>query len=250
MESARELATAYYFVGNIDAAELNYRKAFTLAPDQAENNYNLAVVLLRQDTPDEAFEYAVRAVQLNPQSPKALFVLGEVSEKLGELDSAMIAYQNAVKLDPDYLKARINLGNLYDENGMYDEALPHLVAAYRIDQDSLEVNNNLGNVYLHKKLYRDAIQHYQKAIVQKPDATLMRYHLSIAYIETDQFVLAIDTLLELLKINSEYWDAYYQLGKIHYGEGNTDEAIQTFRNLLLNNPDYEHREEIEKLIGN
>ena len=76
----------------------------------------------------------------------------------------------------------------------------------------------------------------------------MRYHLGIAYIETKQFVLAIDALAELIKIDDQFWDAYYQLGKIYFGEGNREAANDIFGLLLDKKPDYKNRDEIETII--
>jgi tetratricopeptide (TPR) repeat protein len=154
----------------------------------------------------------------------------------------------AIRLDSAYVKPRINLGRLYDENGLYDKALDQLLVAYKVEPNSLEVNNNLGNVYLHKELYKDAILHYRKAIEKKPNATLMRYNLAIAHIETEDFEAAKQALTDLIRIDATYWVAYDKLGHILYSEGDKKGAKALFSLLLEKNPDYENREELEKII--
>ncbi len=78
----------------------------------------------------------------------------------------------------------------------------------------------------------------------KPSATQMRFNLGIAYIETDQDRLAITTLSELIKINPDYYDAYYRLGHLYIKSGEQEKAENTFKTLLDRNPDYEKKDEI------
>ena len=59
-----------------------------------------------------------------------------------------------------------------------------------------------------------------------------------------------DKLTELVKIDPNYWDAYYQLGNIYYKEGQKDTAKQIFSTLLQKNPQYSKKPEIEKLLSN
>ena len=76
----------------------------------------------------------------------------------------------------------------------------------------------------------------------------MRYNLSMAYIETEQYALAMESLTELVKIDPEYWDAYYHLGNIMYRQGDKEAARGIFRTLLEKQPSYSKRSEIEKLL--
>ncbi|MCK5674125.1 MAG: tetratricopeptide repeat protein, partial [Spirochaetales bacterium] len=118
----------------------------------------------------------------------------------------------------------------------------------QIDSGSLEVNNNLGNVYLHSELYTDSISHYKKAILKKPNATLMRNNLALAYIEINENDSAILTLNQLIKIDPSFWDAYYTLGKLLYSGNDIENAKIIFKALLDKNPDYDKRSEIESLL--
>ena len=77
----------------------------------------------------------------------------------------------------------------------------------------------------------------------------MRYHLAIAYIETDEQARAKEVLSELIKIDPSYWDAYYKLGELLIAEGQHDAAQQILEKLLEKNPDYERRNEVESMIS-
>ena len=94
---------------------------------------------------------------------------------------------------------------------------------------------------LHTGLYENAITHYEKALSKNPDDTLMRYHLAIAYIETEQDASAKSTLTELVTIAPRFWDAYYRLGNLLYKAGDRQGASDIFKKLLDKNPDYAKR---------
>ncbi|MCK5675103.1 MAG: tetratricopeptide repeat protein, partial [Spirochaetales bacterium] len=162
--------------------------------------------------------------------------------------SAIQSYTAALSRKSNYILPLINLGKIYDEKGSYDIALEYLLKAYQLDSGSLEVNNNLGNVYLHSDLYTDSISHYKKAILKKPNATLMRYNLALAYIEIDEKDSAVLTLNQLIKIDPSFWDAYYTLGKLMYSGNDIENAKTIFKALLDKNPDYDKRSEIENLL--
>jgi TolA-binding protein len=51
-----------------------------------------------------------------------------------------------------------------------------------------------------------------------------------------------------VKIEPEYWDAYYHLGNVYYKNGERESAKSIFETLLEKNPQYEKRDEILKLI--
>jgi Tfp pilus assembly protein PilF len=82
-----------------------------------------------------------------------------------------------------------------------------------------------------------------------PNTTEARYNLGIAYIELEKDDFAIAALEDLIKINANYYDAYYRLGHLYIKKGKQKEAEDIFKTLLKKKPDYEKRKEIESLIG-
>jgi tetratricopeptide (TPR) repeat protein len=235
-------------LGKYTEAETSYKKALNLDSTNPVTNNNMALTKLRLGKPGEALNFAATAVQLKPESAEYLYTLGNASEATGNTSSAIQAYEASISRKSNYILPRINLGKIYDEQGSYDKALEHLLKAYQLDSESLAVNNNLGNVYLHSELYTDSIIHYKKAITKKPNATLMRYNLALAYIEIDDKDSGVFTLTQLIKIDASYWDAYYTLGKLMYTNNDIDNAREIFKKLLDKNPDYEKKAEIESLL--
>ena len=111
------------------------------------------------------------------------------------------------------------------------------------------MNNNLGNVYLHKEMYDDAIDHFQVAISLQPNDTLIRYHLSLAYLRASEFSNAETSLRELIRVDPTYWVAYHRLGEVLIALDKKDEAQSVLESLLEANPNYSGRAEVESILA-
>ena len=230
-----------------DEAKSYFNAALSYEPNNDVAYYYLAIVNIKMKNGNEALSSIAKALKIDTTAPY-LYTLGEAAELIGDTNSAITAYNNAIKIKSDYELPKINLGKIYDEQGDYDKALDQLLSAYKNNSKSYEVNYNLGNVYLHKQLYKESINHYKKAIASQPNETTPRYHLALAYIETEQRAVAKTTLSDLLKIDSKYWEAYHRLGEVLIAEGNLEDAKVIFRSLIQKNPNYNKRSEIEQYL--
>ena len=93
-----------------------------------------------------------------------------------------------------------------------------------------------------------------KNVVEKEIGTLSQYVPQLHFNK-------IDELEKILEHQPENYDAYYDLGKVHYEPGNYDLAIENFENILEYKEDnpyiyfslaqaYEMNNEIDKAISN
>ncbi|MEM5947998.1 tetratricopeptide repeat protein [Spirochaetia bacterium 38H-sp] len=247
----RGLGLTYYYAGDPVNAEKMLKKAISTekGADDTVSFYNLALVLIEQDKSQDALTYAQKAVEKSPKVPEYQYTLGLAAYNIKAYSVAEAAFNNAIELNPSYVKPRIQLGIMYQDKGDYDKALSYLLDAYKIEPKSFEVNNNLGNLYARKKLYSESIKHYKAAIEANPADTLVRYNLALAHMDAKDLDSAAQVLEDLIKIDSTYWDAYYQLGKILISLGEKDGAKKILSTLLTKKPDYDKKAEIESLLS-
>jgi predicted O-linked N-acetylglucosamine transferase (SPINDLY family) len=83
------------------AAELKFRDALKLVPDNPSILINLAVVLLEQDKAAEGRAFAERAMALNPASVDARFLVAESFAKEKRHGESARAYTRVLELAPD-----------------------------------------------------------------------------------------------------------------------------------------------------
>ena len=145
-----------------------------------------------------AEESLTKALQLAPNDPQAESLLGWSQMLLEKYDDALMQFQKVLMREPGNALARINVGYICLKKGIFGEAIEHLSKAIRLDNDrkaTLYAHFYLGLVYLERDMFEDAQTFFQKSLVLGPN------------------------LIE----------AYYELGRAFWFNGQREEATQTWR---------------------
>ncbi|MEK7240498.1 MAG: tetratricopeptide repeat protein [Gemmatimonadota bacterium] len=134
-----------------------------------------------------------RALELSPNDPQSEALLGWAQMLQEKYDEALMNFQKVLMRQPANALARINVGYICLKKKIFGEAIEHLAKAIRIDNDkkaTLYAHFYLGLVYLEREMYEDAQTFFQKSLVLGPN------------------------LIE----------AYYELGRAHWFNGEFDDA--------------------------
>ena len=139
-----------------------------------------------------------KALELSPNSPQAESLLGWALMLQDKFDDALLNFQKVLVREPQNALARVNVGYICLKKRIFGEAIEHLSRAIRLANDgkaTLYAHFYLGLVYLERDMFEDAQTFLQKAIVLGPN------------------------LIE----------AYYELGRAFWFNGQRDEAIETWK---------------------
>jgi tetratricopeptide (TPR) repeat protein len=146
----------------------------------------------------EAAETALqRALELSPNDPQSEALLGWAQMLQEKYDEALMSFQKVLMRQPANALARINVGYICLKKRIFGEAIEHLSKAIRLDNDkkaTLYANFYLGLVYLEREMFEDAQTFFRKTLALGPN------------------------LIE----------AYYELGRAHWYNGEKDEAKQAW----------------------
>jgi tetratricopeptide (TPR) repeat protein len=145
-----------------------------------------------------AEESLTKALKLAPNDPQAESLLGWSLMLQEKYDDALMQFQKVLMREPGNALARINVGYICLKKRIFGEAIEHLSRAIRLDSDkkaTLYAHFYLGLVYLERDMFEDAQTFFQKTLVLGPN------------------------LIE----------AYYELGRAYWFNGQRDEALQTWR---------------------
>ena len=145
-----------------------------------------------------AEESLQKALNLVPNDPQAESLLGWAQMLQEKYDEALMQFQKVLMREPANALARINVGYICLKKRIFGEAIEHLSRAIRLDSDrkaTLYAHFYLGLVYLERDMFEDAQTFFQKTLVLGPN------------------------LIE----------AYYELGRAYWFNGQRDEATQTWR---------------------
>ncbi len=139
-----------------------------------------------------------KALALSPNDPQSESLLGWAQMYQEKYDDALLNFQKVLMRQPANALARINVGYICLKKGIFGEAIEHLSKAIRLDNDrkaSLYAHFYLGLVYLEREMYEDAQTFFRKTIALGPSLT----------------------------------EAYYELGRAHWFNGERIEAVQAWR---------------------
>ena len=64
--------------------------------------------------------------------------------KKGEIDEAIMQYQNALEINPNYAEAHNNLGTAYLQKGELNEAITQFTEALNLNPDDAAAQSNLA----------------------------------------------------------------------------------------------------------
>jgi len=125
-----------------------------------------------------------KALQLSPNDPQAESLLGWAMMLAEKYDDALMAFQKVLMREPANALARVNVGYICLKKRIFGEAIEHLSRAIRLDNDrkaTLYANFYLGLVYLERDMFEDAQTFFQKTIELGPNLIEAYYELGRAF---------------------------------------------------------------------
>ena len=93
-----------------------------------------------------------------------------------------------------------------------------------------------GNDLYRQGQYQDAVDMYRAALALQPDDLKARNNLGIAYMQLAMDDRAMDAFEEVLRLDSTYGLAYYNLACVHARAGNAAEAADFLRQAMAIEP--------------
>jgi tetratricopeptide (TPR) repeat protein len=139
-----------------------------------------------------------RALELSPNDPQAESLLGWAQMLQDKFDEALLNFQKVLIREPQNALARINVGYICLKTRIFGEAIEHLSRAIRLDNDkkaTLYAHFYLGLVYLERDMFEDAQTFFEKTLVLGPSLV----------------------------------EAYYELGRTYWFNGQRDDAVATWK---------------------
>lgn len=124
-----------------------------------------------------------RALELAPNDPQGVSLLGWAQMLQAKYDDALLNFQKVLMREPQNSLARINVGYICLKKKIFGEAIEHLSKAIRLDNDrkaTLYAHYYLGLLYLEREMYEDAQNFLRKALAIGPNLIEAHYELGRA----------------------------------------------------------------------
>jgi len=125
-----------------------------------------------------------KAIELSPNDPQSEALLGWSLMLQEKYDEAYTWFQKVLTREPQNSLARINVGYILLKKKTFNEAIEHLSRAIRLDNDrkaTLYAHFYLGLCYLERDMFEDAQTFFQKTIALGPNLIEAYYELGRAF---------------------------------------------------------------------
>ena len=240
--------------------------------DWTWETYHLKGILLGVlDRFSEGEEHLAKAIEMNPKDPILLTDMAENKRHQGLNDEARQLLLTAVTLDPKCGDAVFQLGLLEFESANYSAALRMFDAAAtimptdsgpltlkartltRLEKDDeakgvfenalsknpkdIEAHYYLAQLSIRQGNAAAAISHLEAIIAIDSNHLSALRQLSVAYIETDKFDLALLHIKTLLSADPEDLDTQFRYATCLAGLKRHAEAVATYDQMLARTPD-------------
>lgn len=183
-------ATRLHREGQLDAAEILYRRVLDVAPDHADALHFLGVLIHQRGDSDTAIELIRRSIAIDPALADRYVNLGNVLAEWGELDEAAANYRQAISCTdvaaPVLANAWSNLGAVLRAQERYDAAAAAYEKAIEFAPEHADAYNNYGNLLSTQGHVKEAVGCYCKAITIAPRNPQTRPLLALAYYRLGQ----------------------------------------------------------------
>lgn len=181
--------------------------------------------------------------------------------KAQEYEKAIDAFLKVLEEDKNNPNLLNNIGLCYSKLYKDDLASEYFIKTLSFNPKSVQTYINLSDVYFRNKQIVEAINLLENGVTLMPTEIALKHYLSRFYLEDCRYDLAMDQLFEILEIDAENVDAYWDLGNIQFEIGDYDSAIENYENVLDKVQDnavlyyqtgitYEANDNIDKAISN
>ena len=229
---------------------------------------NRAIAFQKEGRYDESIDSYIKAVRLAPRNADIHYNVGTSFQAKKDWFQAEKAYRRVLELDPNHKEATLALKALTDDrketqvSEAFDKAialqqqgmLAEAISIYLKVAEDKPIDDtlfyNLGTAYQANNEFDKAKESFIRAATLKPED--QTYKDALAFIvnkKADQLLEkgvnaqtngkyeeAIVSYLELLKINSERADIWYNLGIAYQSIAKPDEALNSYTKAFEINP--------------
>lgn len=231
-----EQGETYLLIGNVDAAEDSFARAFELNPENARAKMGLARCLWLEKQPREAVAAYLEAIALDPKLTKAYMEAARISVSDGDISGAKEIAELYQSVDP--VQGGILEGYVLRESGDAEGAVAALAALAKEYPDSAEVRVNLAAAYRAVGRFGDAEQELNTVLDSMDSSSLAARMLLVeVYQEQGKSEEIVKQLRNLVKAQPSNDNLQLALARSLLNVKQFDEAEAIARPILERTPE-------------
>lgn len=198
LDSLLAEAIKFHREGQLTKAEWKYEEILDLEPEHPEALHLLGVLANQLGNPKLAIERIRQSLAISPQQSRALNNLGNVHAEIDQHEKAIESYKQALVLTPGYAQAHHNLGNVYSDCNRIAEAIASYNRAIELAPEDNESRLALGATLEAMGEFHEAITQYSTVAATDLKSTIARHRLGAVFRKQHKLKEAIEVYRELL----------------------------------------------------
>jgi predicted O-linked N-acetylglucosamine transferase (SPINDLY family) len=232
-----QLALVHLQAGRLIEAETICQRILEVEPNKPEVLHMLGVIAYQARMYDVAVELLRGALEFAPNVAEAHYNLGNAYREQDMLTEAAACYRQAVALKPGYAMAHSNLAGVLERLGKADGAAASDQLALGLMPSSAEIHYNKASALLKQGLPELAAASFRDAIALRPDYAEAYCNLGIALCDQRKWIEAARCYRQAIAIRPEYPIAYCNLAGVLTKLNNLPESVTCYRQSIELQPD-------------
>ena len=209
---------------------------FENALKTTRNNYmaynNLGNIYFRKGLIDEAMNYYISAIQIEPAFAIAHSNLGATLVRKGKIQQAIDQFNRALSIDPGRDDARRNLKKTVAAIDAIKEEIAAREKTAEIETENYELKYEIGTFYHSLGQTKKAIQLYERSLSIYPQFMPAMERLAEIQNERGNYQQAVLSYKKILKLHPQHSDITYKIATIHADQNNIQESVFWFKKAL------------------
>lgn len=152
--------------------------------------------------------------------------------KKAEYEKAVEAFNKLLETDKNNPNILNNIGLCYMKTADDERACEYFIKSLSFNPKAVQTYINLADVYYRNNNIIEGINLLENGVTLMPDEIALKHYLSRFYLKDCRYDLAMTELFEILDIDSDNLDAYWDLGNIQFELGDYDSAVDNYENVL------------------
>ena len=224
-------------LGQLDTAELLCRRIIELEPQHPDALHVLGVVALRKGRAESGADFIRKSLEINPAQPHVHCSLGHAFRDLRQPGEALASYRRALQLEPNFAGALYSEGNALMDLGRADEALESYARAVALQPGYADAHLNRGNAFQSLGRLEEALASYQRALALQPSMTLALHNCGSVLWKLQRHEEALTLFDRLAALQPDDVDVQTDRGILLCALKRYRQAVESLDAALLRGPD-------------
>jgi protein O-GlcNAc transferase len=238
VSNALQTANAHLEAGRLLEAEAVCNQVLEMSPNHPDALHLLGMIAYQIGMHDVAAVLLGNVIDIAPNFADGHNNLGVVLMAQGKLAEAAASYQKAISLQPKHANAHYNLGNALKEQGKLAEAVASYRKAILLTPNYAQLHSNLGDTLQTQGRLAEAIASYRKALSINPNLVEVHYNLGDALREQAHLDEAVASYRRAIELKPDYAEAYNNLANVLKSQDKLEEAADAYQQAIRLKPDY------------